>query len=124
MARYIDADALIEFITKGLNNPDKTKAFGYDSIEILTEIEYVPTADVAPKSEVEQLRKALDEYEETSGLKQVKAEVAREIFEDIESKLMVTIDPISFDGMARIWVDDFCELKKKYTEASNEVQHS
>ena len=51
MARYIDADALIEFITKGLNNPDKTKAFGYDAIEILTEIEYAPTADVVPKSE-------------------------------------------------------------------------
>ena len=46
MARYIDADKLIEFITKGLNNPDNTKAFGYDAIVILTEIEYAPTADV------------------------------------------------------------------------------
>ena len=46
MARYIDADKLIEFITKGLNNPDNTKAFGYDAIAILTEIEYAPTADV------------------------------------------------------------------------------
>lgn len=52
MARYIDADKLIEFITKGLNNPDKTKAFGYDAIEILTEIEYAPTADVVPKKEI------------------------------------------------------------------------
>jgi hypothetical protein len=52
MARYIDADKLIEFITKGLNNPDNTKAFGYDAIVILTEIEYAPTADVAPKGEV------------------------------------------------------------------------
>jgi hypothetical protein len=50
--RYIDADKLIEFITKGLNNPDKTKAFGYDAIEILTEIEYAPTADVVPKKEI------------------------------------------------------------------------
>ena len=47
---------------------------------------------------------------------EAKAEVAREIFDEIESELMVTIDPIFFDGMARIWVDDFCELKKKYTE--------
>ena len=52
MARYIDADKLIEFITKGLNNPDKTKAFGYDAIEILTEIEYATTADVVPKKEI------------------------------------------------------------------------
>ena len=33
-------ETLIEFITNGLNNPDKTKAFGYDAIEILAEIEY------------------------------------------------------------------------------------
>lgn len=43
---YIEKEPLIEFITKGLNNPDKSKAFGYDAIEILTEIEYAPTADV------------------------------------------------------------------------------
>lgn len=43
---YIEKEPLVEFITKGLNNPDKSKAFGYDAIEILTEIEYAPTADV------------------------------------------------------------------------------
>ena len=43
---YIEKEPIVEFITKGLNNPDKTKAFGYDAIEILTEIEYTPTADV------------------------------------------------------------------------------
>lgn len=43
---YIEKEPIIEFITKGLNNPDKNKAFGYDAIEILTEIEYSPTADV------------------------------------------------------------------------------
>lgn len=43
---YVKKEAIVEFITKGLNNPDKTKAFGHDAIEILTEIEYAPTADV------------------------------------------------------------------------------
>lgn len=43
---YIKKEPIIEFITKGLNNPDKTKAYGYDAIEILTEIEYAPEADV------------------------------------------------------------------------------
>lgn len=47
MARYKDIEPIIGFIEKGLNNPDKAKAFGYDAIEILTEIEYAPTADVA-----------------------------------------------------------------------------
>lgn len=46
MARYIDADALIKFITDGLNNPDKTKAFGHDAIEILVKIAYAPTTEV------------------------------------------------------------------------------
>lgn len=46
MARYKDIEPIIDFIEKGLNNPDKAKAFGYDAIEILTEIEYAPTADV------------------------------------------------------------------------------
>ena len=43
---YIKKEPIVEFITKGLNNPDKTKAYGYDAIEILAEIEYTPTADV------------------------------------------------------------------------------
>lgn len=43
---YIKKEPIVEFITKGLNNPDKTKAYGYDAIEILTEIEYAPEADV------------------------------------------------------------------------------
>jgi hypothetical protein len=43
---YIKKEPIVEFITKGLNNPDKTKAYGYDAIEILKEIEYAPEADV------------------------------------------------------------------------------
>ena len=47
MAKYKDIEPIIEFIANGLNNPDKSKAFGHDAIEILTELEYAPTADVA-----------------------------------------------------------------------------
>ena len=43
---YIEKEPIVEFIKRGLNNTDKAKAFGYDAIEILTEIEYSPTADV------------------------------------------------------------------------------
>lgn len=43
---YIKKEPIIEFITNGLNNPDKANAFGHDAVEILTEIEYAPTADV------------------------------------------------------------------------------
>lgn len=80
---------------------------------------FVPTANVVPKSEVEQLQKVLAEYEETSGLKQAKADVAMEIFEEIEMLLGLN----SFEGdifTGKYFnVDlenDIAELKKKYTE--------
>ena len=43
---YIERGALIKFITDGLNNPDKEKAFGHDACEILSEIHFAPAADV------------------------------------------------------------------------------
>lgn len=35
---YIDANKLEKFIEDGLNNKDKSEAFGHDAIEILAEI--------------------------------------------------------------------------------------
>lgn len=46
MAEYIEREALLKFVENGLNNPDKTKAFGYDAVEIMTEVQYAPAADV------------------------------------------------------------------------------
>ena len=46
--RLVDVEPIIQFIEDGLNNPDKKKAFGYDAIEILSEIEYAPTVDAVP----------------------------------------------------------------------------
>ena len=174
---YIEKEPIIEFITKGLNNPDKTKAFGYDAIEILTEIEYAPIADVVPKSENDRLEKLFNDMtQEAKGylnrlygtgievlennlknaeseierLKQIchsyalqygtvrdqrkvideiKADVAREIFEEIEEALFNNhcVDdgtdyptPHYFEELK----DDIAELKKKYTEGNDEMQHS
>ena len=47
MAEYIEKKAIIEFIKKGLNNPDEQEAFGHDAVEILAEIEYMPSVEVA-----------------------------------------------------------------------------
>lgn len=106
------------------------------------------TADVVPKSEVADLQdalkceketnkhlsdeyialqKALDAYEETSGLKQAKDEVAREIFEELDKRLdKVCIvanretEYNSFIGVVQQVFDAvgvvLSELKKKYTE--------
>lgn len=48
MAEYIEREPILKFIEDGLNNPDKLKAFGHDAIEIMTEVQYAPAADVAP----------------------------------------------------------------------------
>lgn len=46
MSEYIKKEAVLNFIEKGLNNPDKTKSFGHDAIEIMAEVRYMPVADV------------------------------------------------------------------------------
>lgn len=43
---YIERGAVEKFIAKGLNNPDKSKAYGYDAVEILAEVHYMNAADV------------------------------------------------------------------------------
>lgn len=73
----------------------------------------VLAADVVPKSEVEELKKAYANYEETTGLKQAKTEVAREIFEEIE-RLMEN-NEVYFRQTDEMQ-EEFAELKKKYTE--------
>ena len=46
MKEYIERAAVEKFIEDGLNNPDKNKTFGHDTIEIMAEIHYMPAADV------------------------------------------------------------------------------
>lgn len=48
MPEYIEKGKIEKFIEDGLNNPDKNKAFGHDAIEIMAEIHYMPSEDVAP----------------------------------------------------------------------------
>lgn len=84
------------------------------------ELNNVPTADVVPKSEFDDLQKMLDATiaaQETlqTHLANVMAEVAREIFEDIEK--CMAHDYISsigvYNGALGLRI---AELKKKYTE--------
>lgn len=46
MTEYIKREDVEKFIEKGLNNPDKSEAYGFDAIEILSEVHFMPTADV------------------------------------------------------------------------------
>ena len=48
MAEYIEREAVEKFIMDGLNNSDVYERFGHDAIKIITEVHYMPAADVAP----------------------------------------------------------------------------
>ena len=117
MARYIDADKVMEKISHitvtvmGGRSCEKTifgKALNSYREEVLKRIEDAPTADVVPKSEVKRvyynLQAVLEERAET------KQEIAREIFEELARK-STYVFPTMLYTIAKRDVD---ELKKKY----------
>ena len=87
MARYIDADALLKNI-----NTNPAEALNERCAQILEAILYAPTADVAPR-----------------------AEVAREIFEEIRKIGLVT-RVISSGNIIYDVTAEYTALQKKYTE--------
>ena len=94
MARYIDADALREPLSVIIENAEAKElyniAFNYE--HCLKMIEDTPTADVAPR-----------------------AEVAREIFEELEKYMMGYVD-VTHTAYQTIGTSTFAILKRKYTE--------
>ena len=119
MARYIDADKIdYKFIMVGMD-----ENAGYKAVAFESDIDEMPTEDVAPKSEGDLYKKLNDELEDELAstydkLENAKAEVAREIFEEIEKILKSS--PTEIMGRAYYYKcivdEDFAELKKKYTE--------
>ena len=88
MARYIDADKFIEWLDVGhLRSPSE---ICYSEGDVKVMIDMQPTAEVAPR-----------------------ADVAREIFEEIDTMMFGTIIP---NDCAIISIAKLAELKKKYTE--------
>ena len=81
---------------------------------------YTPAADVVPKSEPlffteEEIAKSLEDagiVVSDKSIGEIKAEVAREIFEEIEKRSSM------WGGERHIHNGIFAELKKKYTEVT------
>ena len=109
MARYIDTDALMERI-KRCKFDISGRGFVYHAGEVQSVIRNMPTADVAPKSEV--AREIFDEIENVLIREYTKIEESRERITDHDA----------LDGMVgelRGLNYAYClviELKKKYTE--------
>jgi hypothetical protein len=90
MARYIDADALMEKIRK-CEFELTGRGIVYPAGDVQSAIYWQPTADVAPR-----------------------AEVAREIFEELE-RYIINHCYLADDDVDAIW-KHIDKLKKKYTE--------
>ena len=116
MARYYEGDTLIEFVKN--NTPHINGETTLACVE--RAIHKAPTADVVSKSEVDRLEQAynarLAKDIETNAdfIKHAKAEVAREIFEEIEKHILENCC-VTDDDVDGIW-KHIAELKKKYTE--------
>ena len=127
---------------KGGYNTEEEIGAGTACIYIRKAVENIPTADVVPKSEVEKLEltlqgvmwsvdKWLDETDYDADpikraitmrektlkiVENLKAEVAREIIEKIESVMFDRFSNIMLGEDIRLCI---AELKKKYTEGEN-----
>ena len=95
MSRFIDAEVFAERLLNAWDTADKEKKSEIVAIlsDIVTPILVgTPTADVVPR-----------------------AEVAREIFEEIEKYMMDSVD-VTHTAYKTIGTSTFAILKKKYTE--------
>jgi ADP-dependent phosphofructokinase/glucokinase len=121
MARYIDADALIERLKF---KRDETDINGkkHSGLECaIAQVQKQPTADVVPKSEVEELKADLEVWKQNRFnifqrlelYKMTRQEVAREIFAEIDRA--VENAELEWGTICGVKLC-IAELKKKYTE--------
>ena len=112
MAEYINRDALfkhyIALANIEWNNKVSPPSWSYAYESFIDHLEELPTADVVPKSEYDRLEKLFNDMtQEAKGylnrLYGIRADAAREIFEEIERLNVVRL------------TEDYWEAKKKYT---------
>ena len=123
MARYIDADALLEKIGKKKSEVGKARypdGFNDAIARVRSMISKASTANVAPRAEVERQKVEIEALKIAnekmySAIEKTKAELAMEIFEEIEKirvvRKIIKDGEIIFDVTA-----EYAALKKKYTE--------
>lgn len=114
MARYIDADKLAK--TYMLKGKDKLRL-----ATVINELEMASTADVVPQSEVEQLKRNLEQcengYRQQIHLLQCKfADEKRVIFEELQRNMACNFDIVTLDVCTyEIEAETFAKIKKKFT---------
>lgn len=118
MARYIDADKLIEEIVKAKEEikTDNDALWGINKktygilCRLRRMVDDMPTADVSPKSEVEHWKKEANRYQTIA-----KAEVAREICTKFERLIRLYNSEYSGATFTDSWILAVLkEIKEKY----------
>ena len=132
MPRYLEIDdvEVSDYVTVWDCNCSE---FGKQTVMAVDDLQYLPTADVVPKSEYDEVlsnwQKIHDSYTADciDHYNKGRQEVAREIFEEIEELAKIYTFPVVKNGVVEIakepfWCiepNDLAELKKKYTENEN-----
>lgn len=133
MTEYIDRELVKEIMQKyRCSDCTSEKSLDCPLCQLhrpFAEISKIPIADVVQKSEYDRLEKSFNELEqEAKGylnrIYGIRADVAREIFEYIEERLLPSNVSGEFRGDSIEWFDyydlhlaeDIAELKKKYIE--------
>lgn len=111
---YLDEDILYNNVEEKYKSAKgETRAAYSDVLDTICEM---PRADVVPKSEVERLQIELDSMRGAANSYKMHYEnLAREIFEEIESKKIFLADKTGKIGVV-VKIKDIEDLKKKYTE--------
>lgn len=120
MSRYIEEEAIIKAIDESGQRYGITTANQCNFKEIVRK---TPTADVVPKSEVEELKHIYKRY--NKAIRHERAEVAREIFDEIESVLFIVARPcpsadetiiVKHSNDFHLRREDYYAVKEKYTK--------
>ena len=116
MARYIDADKIDYTVTV----VGRDENAGYRAVAFESDIDEMPTADVAPKSEVARLQAEVNRYKRYyfhHDYDEMIAEVLDELDRFINSNCIEIKDERGIKGYVTSSIHfAIAELKKKYTE--------
>lgn len=115
---------------------DELVGTGYQS-GALRAIEFIPTADVVPRAELAEALATIEKYEKTidngvetcngchakyaEKIRAAKAEVAREIFAELERTSMFADYDTDGERILCFYAQEYDDLKKKYTEGQTDA---
>ena len=123
MERYIDADSTIKAIRNRFNIYFEIPCDSDDRRvqEIIGEVKKIiqeqPTADVVPKSEVEQLQIELEAMRTAaSSYKMHYENLARDIFKDVRELLFSSFTAVMPCNSRLVNLNELAEIEKKYME--------